>query len=178
MKVHCSKTTFDMKENQTKSRAFIRGKITHFGLIIIFFFGGDRIWIIFRAIIHLTRRWCSQWMNIFVRTVTYWLNIWELHGLWIFASKWLYVHKCDGLDSIQKRQCVFVPQKNMKLALCAMSWGRSWTALFLYVLGRSAILRECSKCSWWKVGQMTHCINCIMYSLVNERRDFAVELIN
>lgn len=108
-KVHCTKTTFDMEENQTKSSTLKARKNNTFRLDYNFFCGDQ-----FEPIIHLSRRWC--WMNIFVRAVTYWLNIWELHGLWISTlSKWLHVPVWWSRFATEL-QCVLVPQKNTKLA--------------------------------------------------------------
>lgn len=153
-KVHCTETTFDMKKNQIKCRALKRGKITNFSLIILFCSDHSSHWqIVF-------------WMNIFVKTMTDWLNIWELHRALVdFCSKWLHVHLWwSRFDTLKNCNVVFVPQKNTKLAL-AVWWLRQVVNCFIYFIWPCRIwmckLRECSKCSWWKVGQMTRRISLI-----------------
>lgn len=80
-------------------------------------------------------RWWFEW--IFGETVTHWLNICELHGLWILTVMTFSLFALLIFDGHNLRFAMawsaMCAQKNMKLAqrtfLLVSGWGRSWTML-------------------------------------------------
>lgn len=116
-----------MTWRKTKQKTKLnRGKITHFARI-------ENVIIHFLAAKQSLADDDFEW--IFGETVTHWLNICELHGLWIltvmtFSLRSAHIWWSQFVISYGM-ECNVWSQKNTKLAqsILVSGWGRSWTSL-------------------------------------------------